>query len=80
MSSRLLIYRNFIYTKPKNCAAGPSESPKIQAEKLDEIKTSFRKELMSDLTKIPPENKKGMVKLKAPVVTKTEHSSRSGEL
>ena len=39
---------------------GSSKFPKIQAEKLDEIKTSLRKVVMSDLTKILAENQKEM--------------------
>ena len=50
--------------------AGPSKSPKVQPEKLDEIKTSLRKEIMSDLTKILAENQKEMLKLIAPAVKK----------
>ena len=49
--------------QPEKLVAGPSKSPKIQAEKFDEIKTSLRKEIMSDLTKILAENKKKMLKL-----------------
>ena len=43
---------------PENLAAGPSKSPKIQTEKLDEIKTSLRKKIMSDLAKILADNQK----------------------
>ena len=50
--------------------AGPSKSPKIQPEKLDEIKTSLRKEILSHLTKSLAENQKEMLKLIAPVVKK----------
>ena len=50
--------------------AGPSKSPKIQPEKLDEIKTSLRKEIMSDLTKTLAENQKEMLKLRARNVKK----------
>ena len=48
-----------------------SKFPKIQAEKLDEIKTSLRKEILSDLTKILAENQKEMLKLTAPTVKKS---------
>ena len=34
----------------ENYVAGPSKSPKILSEKLDEIITSLRKEIISDLT------------------------------
>ena len=54
----------------KNYVTGPSKSPKIQPEKLDEIKTSLREEVMSDLTEILAENQKEMLKLIAPVVKK----------
>ena len=57
-------------SQPENLVAEPSKFPKIQAEKLDEIKTSLRKEIMSDLTKIFAENQKEKVKLIAPVVRK----------
>ena len=33
----------------KNLVAGPNKSPRVQPENLDEIKTSLRKEIMSDL-------------------------------
>ena len=36
----------------ENYVAGTSKSPEIQSEKLDQIKTSLRKEIMSDSTKI----------------------------
>ena len=41
-------------SQAENLVPGPSKSPKIQAEKIDEIKTLLRKEIMSDLTKIVP--------------------------
>ena len=50
--------------------AGPSKSPKIQSEKLDEIKTSLRKGIMFDLTMVFAENQKEALKLIAPVVEK----------
>ena len=49
--------------QPENSVAGPSKSPKIQTEKVDEIKTSLRKEIMSDLTKILAENQMELLKL-----------------
>ena len=57
----------------ENLIAGPSKSPRMQFENLDEIKTSLRKEIMSDLTKILAENRKEMLKLKAPV-TKVQNN------
>ena len=54
----------------ENFAAGPSKSPKLQPERLDEIKTSLKKEIMSDLTKILADNQKGMLKLIAPAIKK----------
>ena len=41
---------------PENFVASSSKSPRIQPENLDEIKTSLRKEIMSDLSKILAEN------------------------
>ena len=38
--------------QPENLIAGPSKSPRVEPEKLDEMKTSLRKEIMSDITKI----------------------------
>ena len=47
--------------------AGPSKSARLKPENLEEIKTSLRKEIMSDLTKILGENQKEMLKLIAPL-------------
>ena len=55
----------------ENVIAGPSKSPIIQAERLDEIKMSLRREFISDLTKIFADNQKEMLKLIAPTVKKT---------
>ena len=55
---------------PKNLVARSSKSPRMQPENLDEIKTSLRKEIMSDLTKILAENQKEMLKLLAPLSKK----------
>ena len=41
-----------------NLVAGPSKSPKIQPERLDEIRMSLGREIMSDLTKIPADNQR----------------------
>ena len=44
-----------------------SKIPRLEPESLTEIKTSLRKEIMSDLTKILAENQKEMLKLIAPL-------------
>ena len=38
--------------------AGPSKTLRIEPENLDEMKTSLRKEILSDLSKILAENQK----------------------
>ena len=50
--------------------AGPSKTFRIGPEILDEIKTSLRKEILSDLSKILVENQKEMLKLIAPLSRK----------
>ena len=62
---------NFENNLVENLVAGPSNSPKIQPEELDEIKTSLRKEIMSDLTKIFADNQKDMLKRIASVIKKS---------
>ena len=52
---------------PENLVASSSKVPRIEPENLSEIKTSLRKEIMSDLTKILAENQKEMLKLIAPL-------------
>ena len=52
--------------QPENLVADPSKLPRIQLENLDEIKTSWRKEILSDLA----ENQTEMLKLIAPVTKK----------
>ena len=47
----------------ENLVASSSKVPRIEPESLTEIKTSLRKEIMSDLTKILAENQKEMLKL-----------------
>ena len=42
----------------ENPVASSSKVPRIEPESLTEIKTSLRKEIMSDLTKILAENQK----------------------
>ena len=39
-------------TLVENLVAGPSKSPRYQIGKLDDVKTSLRREILSDLTKI----------------------------
>ena len=51
---------------PESLIAGPSKSARLEPENLEEIKTSLRKEIMSDLTKILAENQKEMLRLIAP--------------
>ena len=62
----------------ENHVAGPSKSPRVQPEKLDEIKTSLRKEIMSDLSKILAENQREMLKLLAPT-TKVQNNHLNAE-
>ena len=55
---------------------GPSKNPRTHFENRDDIKSSLRKEIMSDLTKILAENQKEMLKLiaatiKNPIAPKT---------
>ena len=59
----------------ENLVASSSKVPRIEPEGLAEIKTSLRKEIMSDLTKILAENQKEMLKLIAPVSKKPPISS-----
>ena len=65
-------------TPSVNPVAGTSKSPKITSDNLEEIKSSLRKEIMSDLTRILAENQKEMLKLIAPT-TKKQHAIRSAE-
>ena len=50
----------------ENLVASSSKVPRIEPENLIEIKTSLRREIMSDLTKILAGNQKEMLKLIAP--------------
>ena len=52
---------------PSENLASSSKVPRIEPESLIEIKTSLRKEIMSDSTKILAENQKEMLKLIAPL-------------
>ena len=51
----------------ESLVASSSKVPRIKPEGLAEIKTSLRKEIMSDLTKILAENQKEVLKLIAPL-------------
>ena len=51
----------------ENLVASSSKVPRVEPEGVDEIKTSLRKEIMSDSTKILAENPKKMLKLIAPL-------------
>ena len=59
----------------ENLIASSSKNPRLELENLEEIKTTLRKEIMSDLTKILAENQKEMLKLIAPVSKKRPISS-----
>ena len=60
----------------ENLVASSSKVPRMEPENLIEIKTSLRKEIMSDLTKILAENQKEMLKLIAPLNKKqTVHTN-----
>ena len=50
----------------ENLVASSSKVPRVEPESLVEIKTSLRKKITSDLTKILAENQKEMLKLIAP--------------
>ena len=50
----------------ENLIAGPSNSPNVQPENIKEIKTSLRKEIISDLAKLLAENQMKIMKLVAP--------------
>ena len=43
-------------SQPENPIAVPSKSPRVQPENLEEIETSLRKEILSDLAKISKGN------------------------
>ena len=68
-----------------NPVAGTSKSPRVVTENLEEIKSSLRKEIMSDLTKILAENQKEMLKLivapvkKQTVIATTEETDSESE-
>ena len=54
-------------SRSENLIAGPGQTFRVEPENLDEIKTSSRKKIMSDLTKTIAENQKEMLKLIAPL-------------
>ena len=68
-----------------NPVAGTSKSPRVITENLEEIKSSLRKEIMSELTKILAENQKEMLKLiaapvkKQTVIATTEETDSESE-
>ena len=67
----------------ENPVAGTSKSPRVISENLEDIKTTLRKEIMTDLTRILAENQKEMLKLIAPVtkkqaIIKTSEETDSG--
>ena len=68
-----------------NTLAGTSKSPRVLTENLEEIKSSLRQEIMSDLTKILAENQKEMLKRIAPtskkqtITTATEETDSESE-
>ena len=68
-----------------NPVAGTTKSPRVLTENLVEIRSSLRKEIMSDLTKILAENQKEMLKLIAPtskkqtIITATEETDSGSE-
>ena len=63
----------------ENLIAGPSKNPRIETENLEEIKTSFRKKIMTDLTKILAENEKEIFKLIASLNKKRSISANIQE-
>ena len=68
-----------------NPVAGTSKSLRVLTENLEEIKSSIRKEIMSDHAKILAENQKEVLKLIAPktgkqtVVTASEETDSESE-
>ena len=55
-----------------------TESPRVHQENLNETKTTLKKEIMSDLSKILAENQREVSKLKAPVVKKQSNIQNLG--
>ena len=54
----------------ENLIPSSSKNPRLELENLEEIKTTLRKEIMTDLTKLLAENQKEMLKLIAPASKK----------
>ena len=54
----------------ENPIPSSSKNPRLELENLEEMKTTLRKEIMTDLTKILAENQKEMLKLIAPTSKK----------
>ena len=63
----------------ENLIDGPSKNPRIEPENLEEIKTSSRREIMTDFTKILAENQKEIFKLIAPLSKKRSVSANVQE-
>ena len=59
----------------ENLIPSSSKNPRLELENLEEMKTTLRKEIMTDLTKILAENQKEMLKLIAPTIKKHTVSS-----
>ena len=59
----------------ENLIASSSKNPILEPENLEKIRTTLRKEIMSDLTRKLAENQKEMLKLIAPVIKKRPASS-----
>ena len=59
----------------ENLIPSSSKNPRLELENLEETKTTLRKEIMTDLTKILAENQKEMLKLIAPASKKRSVSS-----
>ena len=59
----------------ENLIPSSSKNPRLELENLEEMKTTLRKEIMTDLTKILAENQKEMLKLIAPASKKRSVSS-----
>ena len=64
----------------ENLIAGPCKSPRVHFENLDEIKSSLRKEIKPDLTKILAENQKEMLKLIAPASKTLDNHRNEGNI
>ena len=61
----------------ENLIASSSKNSRLELENLEEIKTTLRREIMSELTKILAENQKEMLKLIAPISKKRPISSNA---